>query len=69
MSIACKEHTWLHAGILVVPAAVAALLAAAVAAAARHLFPVRLIAFVSAADCKEKAASLSAQITLSQTGH
>ena len=63
------EHTWLHAGVLVVPAAVPTLLAAAVAPAAGHLLPLRLIALVSAADCKKKAASLSAQITLYRTGH
>lgn len=62
------EHTWLHAGVLVVPAAVPTLLAAAVAPAAGHLLPLRLIALVSAADCKKKAASLRTQITVSQTG-
>lgn len=51
------EHTWLHAGVLIVPAAVLSLPAATVAMAARHPFPVWLIALVSAADCKEKAES------------
>jgi len=65
-ALAVRERTWLHAGVLVVPAAVLALPAAAVAPAATHLLPLWLLALVSAADCEEKAARLSARTTLSQ---
>lgn len=62
-----RGHTWLQAGVLVVPAAIPTLLAAAVAPAAGHPVPAGLIALVPAADCREKAVSLSGQVTLSQT--
>lgn len=57
-----REHTWLHAGIFIVPAAVLTLLAATVTLAACHLFPIGFIALVPAADCNKKTGGLSAQL-------